>query len=154
MILLYRILTKDNLALRGVLSSTDMSCAFGCNCNETVNHLFLQCTLSTDLWALVWNWLGISFVHAGELRQHFLQFTRWRVCQLILIYSSQLFGLLLFGCFGRKRTIGYLLVQFPIILFSLKMWSFTPSFGLNRNRWLLPILCMGVLLDGALILAP
>ena len=71
-----RIPTKDNLALRGALSLTDTSCALGCDCNETVNHLFLQCTLSTDLWALVWNWLGISFVHVGELRKHFLQFTK------------------------------------------------------------------------------
>ncbi|XP_024628914.1 uncharacterized protein [Medicago truncatula] len=71
-----RIPTKDNLALRGVLSSTDMACALGCVCNETVNHLFLQCTLSTDLWAVICNWLGISFVLDGELRHHFQQFTK------------------------------------------------------------------------------
>jgi len=61
-ILRNRILTKDNLVRRGVLSSTDMSCALGCDCTESVTHIFLQCTLSADLWPLVWKLLGISFV--------------------------------------------------------------------------------------------
>jgi hypothetical protein len=71
-----RIPTKDNLAIRGALYSTDVSCAFGCDSNESVTHLFLHCILSADLRALVWNWLGISFVQSGELRQHFTQFTK------------------------------------------------------------------------------
>ena len=71
-----RIPTKDNLAIRGVLPFTATLCACGCECNESVSHLFLHCTLSADLWALVWNWLGISFVHVGELQQHFIQFTK------------------------------------------------------------------------------
>jgi len=62
--------------VRGVITSTDMLCALGCDSIDSVTHLFLQCTLSADLWALVWHWLGISFVHAGELRDHFIQFTR------------------------------------------------------------------------------
>jgi len=61
---------------RGVLPSSAMSCIVGCDCIESATHLFLPCTLSVDLWALVLNWLGISFVHDGELRHHFLQFTK------------------------------------------------------------------------------
>jgi len=75
-ILRNRIPTKDNLVARGVLPSTDLLCALGCDIIESVTHLFLQCTLSADVWDLVWHWLGISFVHDGELRHHFIQFTR------------------------------------------------------------------------------
>jgi hypothetical protein len=68
--------TKDNLEHRGVLSSANTSCVFGCGSSESVEHLFLHCTLAGNLWDLVCNWLGISFVHAGELRQHCIQFTK------------------------------------------------------------------------------
>ena len=71
-----RIPTKDNLANRGVLLFTDMSCAFGCGSNESVGHLFIHCSFSGSLWALVSNWLSISFVHPSVLQHHFTQFTK------------------------------------------------------------------------------
>jgi len=67
--------TKDNLELRGALPTTDTSCALECGSTESAIHLFIHCSFSGELWALVWNWLGISFVHVGELRHHFIQFT-------------------------------------------------------------------------------
>ena len=70
-----RIPTKDNLEHRGVLSSAATSCVFGCGSTESAVHLFIHCTFAGHLWALVWNWLGISYVHAGE-RHHFIQFTK------------------------------------------------------------------------------
>ena len=70
-----RVPTKDNLVHRGVLSTTDMTCVAGCGQTETAVHLFLHCNFSCNLWYLVWKWIGIFSVHAGELRQHFIQFT-------------------------------------------------------------------------------
>jgi len=71
-----RIPTKDNMVLPGILPSTDMSCAFGYGWTESAVDLFIHCTFSGKLWDLVWNWLGISYVHVGELRHHFIQFTK------------------------------------------------------------------------------
>jgi hypothetical protein len=119
-ILRNRIPTKDNLVLRGVLPSTDMSCALGCDCIESITHHFLQCTLSADLWALVMNWLGISFVHAGDLRHHFLQFTRMA---RMPIYSHLFFRIIWFATIWvlwKERTTMYFKIQVPLLLFSLK----------------------------------
>ena len=71
-----RLPTKDNLAQRGVLASTDMACSAGFDTTETVTHLFLHCTISSDLWSKVQNWLRISLVLSGDMRQHFVQFTK------------------------------------------------------------------------------
>jgi hypothetical protein len=59
-----------------MLGKRGVTCVVGCACIETANHLLLHCTLSVALWGLVRNWLGISFVHAHELRHHFIQFTK------------------------------------------------------------------------------
>ena len=71
-----RVPTKDNLVHRGIMPATDMACVAGCDLHETVDHLFLHCTFSSALWYQVWQWFRIFLVHAGELRQHFLQFTK------------------------------------------------------------------------------
>ncbi|XP_039683490.1 uncharacterized protein [Medicago truncatula] len=78
-----RIPTKDNLEQRGVLTSADTFCVFGCDTTESAEHLFLHCSMAGYLWALVSNWLGISFVFAGELRHHCLQFTKMAGMQLL-----------------------------------------------------------------------
>jgi hypothetical protein len=41
--------TKDNLAVRGVLPSANMSCAFGCGSTESAVHLFIHCNFSANL---------------------------------------------------------------------------------------------------------
>jgi len=71
-----RVPTKDNLAHRGVLPTTDTTCVAGCGITETTQHLFLQCNISNELWSQVWKWLGIFSVHPGELGHHFIQFTK------------------------------------------------------------------------------
>jgi hypothetical protein len=58
-----------------ILASTELACSVGCDSSETATHLFLHCTLATNLWFQVWNWLGISSVLSGDLRHHFIQFT-------------------------------------------------------------------------------
>jgi len=64
-----RLPTKANLARRRVLQPDDITCAAGCGLSETVYHLFLAC----DTYGTIW--LGISHVSAGEMEEHFIQFT-------------------------------------------------------------------------------
>jgi hypothetical protein len=45
-----RLPTKDNLGRRGILASTELACSVGCDSSETATHLFLHCTLATNLW--------------------------------------------------------------------------------------------------------
>jgi len=71
-----RLPTKDNLVHRGVLLSTNAACVGGCDDFESDTHLFLHCNVFGSLWSLVRNWLGISSVPSGELRPHFIQFTK------------------------------------------------------------------------------
>jgi hypothetical protein len=107
--------TKDNLEHRGVISSADTSCVFGCGSIESAEHLFLHFTMAGNLWALVCTWLGISYVHAGELRHHFFNSLRWRECLLLLSYISGLFGLPPFGWFGRKGITAFSRILFPTL---------------------------------------
>jgi len=70
-----RIPTKDNLLRRRVLQSNDTTCVVGCGNQETAEHLFLGCSFRTTVWSHVWNWLGISSVPDGVIRNHFVQFS-------------------------------------------------------------------------------
>jgi hypothetical protein len=71
-----RLPTKDNMVHRGILLPTDAACVAGCDHIESATHLFLHCNAFSNLWSQVWNWLGISLVSSGELRLHFIQFTK------------------------------------------------------------------------------
>jgi len=71
-----RLPTKDNLVHRGVLLQTNAACVGGCVDSESATHLFLHCNVFGSLWSLVRNWLGISSVFSGDLRLHFIQFTK------------------------------------------------------------------------------
>jgi hypothetical protein len=71
-----RLPTKDNLVQRGILIPSDGICVAGCNVSETTSHLFLHCNIYGALWYNVQTWLGIYLVPPGELRHHFIQFTR------------------------------------------------------------------------------
>ena len=71
-----RLPTGDNLSRRGVLHSDASICAAGCDVAETALHLFIKCDFSSRFWTEVWFWLGIYDVSPGDLRNHFLQFTR------------------------------------------------------------------------------
>jgi len=61
---------------QGILLITDAACVGGCVDFESATHLFLHCNVFGSLWSLVRNWLGISLVPSGELRSHFIQFTK------------------------------------------------------------------------------
>jgi hypothetical protein len=160
-LLVWRILrncipTKDNLVVRGVIPSTDMSCAIGCDSIEWVTHLFLQCTLSVDLWTLVWNWLGISFVYAGELRHHFIQFTRMVGMP---IYSHLYFRIIWFvtiwllwnernnRVFKNTGSSSFVLIEKVKLQSFIWLKSKQASFDYAYHDWWKhPILCMGVIM--------
>jgi len=71
-----RLPTKNNLVRRRALHIDDAVCVSGCGHLETTSHLFVTCNIFSSLWFHVWSWLGIDFVPSGDLRQHFLQFTK------------------------------------------------------------------------------
>jgi hypothetical protein len=50
-------------------------CVGGCGFSETAYHLFLACDIFGAIWNLLWQWLDISHVAAGEIGEHFNQFT-------------------------------------------------------------------------------
>jgi hypothetical protein len=151
-----RLPTRDNLMRRGVIPPSDMLCVVGCDCTESATHLFLLCTLSADLWALVLNWLDIYFVHDGQLRHHFLQFTKMAG----MPFSTQVFFRIIWFVTiwvlwrERNNRIFQTTVSSPIILIEkVKLHSFLwlkskqVAFAYTFNDWWRhPTLCMGVLL--------
>jgi hypothetical protein len=56
-----RLPTKDNLFRRGILNNGSRMCASGCGSLETLNHLFLHCSIFGAVWYYIYCWLGISF---------------------------------------------------------------------------------------------
>lgn len=71
-----RLPTKDNLVRRRVLPIGGAACVSGCGHLERASHLFVSCNIFSSLWFHVWSWLCIDFVPSGDLRQHFIQFTK------------------------------------------------------------------------------
>ena len=68
--------TKQNLVQRGILLPTDGTCVAGCDDMESATQLFLHCNTFSALWSKMLSWLGIYSVPSGELRHHFIQFTK------------------------------------------------------------------------------
>jgi len=71
-----RLPTKDNLLRRRVINGSALTCVVGCEAFETTLHLFLNCGVSSVLWADVRMWLGIFTVTPSDIRLHFQQFTK------------------------------------------------------------------------------
>ena len=71
-----RLPTKDNLVRRGILLHMDGACAVSCDIIESASQLFLHCSTYSQLWSNVRNWFDIYSVSSGELRHHFIQFTK------------------------------------------------------------------------------
>ena len=151
-----RIPTKEFLVHRGVLPFTDMSCVFGCGSFESAVLLSIHCSFAGTLWALVSNWLSISFVHPSELRHHFIQFTKMAGMPT---YSQLYFRIIWFATDwviwkDRNNRIFQNMVSNPLNLFEKvklnsflwlrsKQVDFVYSY---HNWWKHPIPCMSVLL--------
>jgi len=148
--------TKDNLERWGVLSSADTSCVLGCGSSESAVHLFLHCTMGSNQWTLVCNWLGISYVHAGELRHHFIHFTKMAGTPL---FTQLFFRIIWFATVWViwkemnnrvfKNTVSNPLNLIEIVKRNSYLWlrskhvAFVYSY---HDWWKHPIPCMGVLL--------
>jgi hypothetical protein len=69
-----RLLTKDNLFVRGVITHGNNNCVTGCGDIETVQHMFLSCPYFAALWGNIRSWLGISSVDPLRVSEHFYPF--------------------------------------------------------------------------------
>jgi len=69
-----RLSTKDNLLRRGILHSNYCQCVYGCDSMETVDHLFLHCSLFGTVWNHILCWIGFSTVVPLHVSYHFTQF--------------------------------------------------------------------------------
>jgi len=72
-----RVLTKDNLLGRDIITGANTSCLAGCGQVETTQHLFLQCDISSSLWQQVRSWVGVSGVDHQSIPDHFVHFTNY-----------------------------------------------------------------------------
>uniref|UniRef100_A0A2N9GWZ4 Reverse transcriptase domain-containing protein n=1 Tax=Fagus sylvatica TaxID=28930 RepID=A0A2N9GWZ4_FAGSY len=66
-----KVLTIDNLHTRGLILQ-EWCCICKCN-GESVDHLFLHCSVASDLWALVFSMFGIQWV----MPQTVLELFKW-----------------------------------------------------------------------------
>ncbi|CAJ2631455.1 unnamed protein product [Trifolium pratense] len=57
-----KIPTRDNLIKRGILIESQNSSLFGCGKEESVSHVFFECSLSSGSWSKILRWLEISSV--------------------------------------------------------------------------------------------
>jgi len=85
-------------------------CVTGCGLMESSDHLFLHCNIFGSVWHFIYRWLGISAVTPAQVPDHFNHF---RVSGGIAKrrHSLRSFGLLQFGKFGKKETIGFLAIK-------------------------------------------
>lgn len=67
--------TKDNLVRRGVLQDDDHFCIEDCGEMESINHLFLHCSIFSSHLYLVCGWLGFFFfVDPHSVSNHFIHY--------------------------------------------------------------------------------
>jgi hypothetical protein len=66
--------TKDNLVKRGILSETQTSCPFGCGKEETISHVFFECTAAAEVWQEILRWLKIKTALHNTTLQNYYQF--------------------------------------------------------------------------------
>lgn len=70
-VLLDRVPTKVNLAIRNVLQPEDPTLCVMCNCGvETTNHLFLHCMVASAVWSPLMSWLDNYFLIPRNLFVH------------------------------------------------------------------------------------
>ncbi|XP_057793295.1 uncharacterized protein LOC131009912 [Salvia miltiorrhiza] len=70
-----RLATCDNLEKRKVmLGDEEVKCKFCNSQKETIDHLFLLCPKTADLWDEIQKWLGFTTVRTNTARRHFESF--------------------------------------------------------------------------------
>ncbi|XP_058768054.1 uncharacterized protein LOC131641768 [Vicia villosa] len=69
-----RIPTVNNLIKRGVLDQNSNRCAGECGREESVSHLFFECTVFAGIWNHILQWLGVKIAMQRDGWQHLEQF--------------------------------------------------------------------------------
>ncbi|XP_073149181.1 uncharacterized protein [Henckelia pumila] len=69
---------------------SDKTCAFCGSFNENAQHLFFECTVSRQIWARLWNWLGTQY--QVSTLTGLLRYLRRSSCLLASIPSLDLSG--------------------------------------------------------------
>ncbi|WMV15667.1 hypothetical protein MTR67_009052 [Solanum verrucosum] len=70
-------LTQDNLMRRKFRLANR---CYMCSCNpKSINHLFLHCTVATDLWNMFCSLFGLTWAMPGSLRETFVCWSSWKV---------------------------------------------------------------------------
>jgi hypothetical protein len=65
-----RILSKENLFKREILSNGALTCEGGCGAIESTSHLFFECPIAFKVWSDIFRWLGvISISHNDSIFQ-------------------------------------------------------------------------------------
>jgi len=102
----------------------------------------------------VWNWLGISSVPSGELRPHFIQFTKMAGMPVFSHLFLRIIWFATVWVIWKERnnrvfqnTISTLLILIEKAKLNSFLWlkskqmPFTHSY---HDRWKHPLVCMGV----------
>ncbi|WMV35470.1 hypothetical protein MTR67_028855 [Solanum verrucosum] len=67
-----------------------------CSCNpKSINHLFLHCSVTTDLWNMFFSLFGLAWAMPGSLREAFVCWSSWEVHQKDLVFGSCLYFVVL-----------------------------------------------------------
>lgn len=66
--------TKDNLFRRSVIRRNSLDCVREYGCEESVSHLFFECSFFAGLWKSVCRWLRINTALHKDGLAHYLQF--------------------------------------------------------------------------------
>jgi hypothetical protein len=106
-----RLPTKDNLFRRHVIAADAQTCSGECGEMETSSHLFLHCDFFGSVWHLILRWLGIFSVMHCDVSSHFNHSASSVVLPNRSNIFYRLFGLQLFGKYGKKEITGYLMIE-------------------------------------------
>ena len=69
--------TRVNLHRRGIILPS-LLCPLCNQSEESVTHLFGECTIAFKVWSMISTWVGLKTVYHKDLKQHLLHFT---LCQ-------------------------------------------------------------------------
>lgn len=147
-----RIQTKTNLRRRNILQADqDVLCCFCSEEEESLNHLFFTCRISSLLWNACNRWLGIVSAGAGDCRRHFLQFALPDLCGnrndlLKVIWGACVWSL--WCC--RNNAIfrgGHVDVDLLLNLVQVRSWKWLsarcPGFNQSLFEWVSnPVMCL------------
>jgi hypothetical protein len=96
-----KVLTIDNLHTRGLILQ-EWCCICKCN-GESVDHLFLHCSVASDLWALVFSMFGIQWVMPQTVLELLSGWLGWLGCHnSILVWKMAPHCLV--WCLWRERN--------------------------------------------------